>query len=435
MRIGLVRHRTVLRPLLAICLLAGTAAAQQPSGGARVVVSRREARVVFPRDSARRWGWSPSDTTGAWTYIWRLQTAAIDGSTSVQLAVGRTQDDSVHAFRSLRALVAAGMVIRCGGESWVQVCEERSVGKAAARDGAVEIILRDGGLVANLFGLRPARAQLSFGRPGLAGSWSDSVSVEYAEPSIPAPSDSLLAWVAERKRLARKNGQWVTRAISVRPGWTAWDSSWVTLGDTLEIRVSEYVCSGDLCAGRWDSPRSDSSIVVGDTTVLSEIPRHPAPTRPASPGVTRLSVVTIVAPGVPAPIRRIAKRTGVSTVHVGGLQPYADTAHVRAAPPNALTQIVIVRPPVARVVLHPHPDTIGAGAEPRFTADVFDAEGGLLTWARADISYPDATERPHHRRYESAVDLLPPGGRRRVVATFRGRADTITVFVADTARR
>ena len=48
---------------------------------------------------------------------------------------------------------------------------------------------------------------------------------------------------------------------------------------------------------------------------------------------------------------------------------------------------------------------------------------------------PDAADRPHRRRYESDVDLLPSGGRRRVVATFRGVAHTLTVFVADTAKR
>jgi len=426
-----------MRSLLVICLLARGAAAQTSSSDARVVVSRREARVTFPRDSARRWGWSSSDTAGAWTYIWAVHTTAIDGASFVQLVVGRADADTVRRFRSLRALVAAGTVIRCGGESWVQVCEERSVGKAAVRDGAVQITLRDSALVAQLFGLRPARAELSFGRPGMTTSWSDSVSVEYVEPRIPSPSDSLLALVAERKRLARKNGQWVTRSISVRPGWAGSDTSWVTIGDTLEIRVSEALCGGDTCAGNWWSPKGDSAIVVGDTTVLGAVPEPPPPraTRRASPGVRILPEETIIASGVPGPIRRIARRPGVSTLHVGGLEPYADTAHVRAAPPNALTRLVVVRPPVARVVIHPRPDTIRAGAEPRFTADVFDAEGGLLTYARADITYPDAARRAHPRRYESDADDLPPGGRRRVVATFRGVADTLTVFVADTAKR
>ncbi|HEX2778628.1 MAG TPA: hypothetical protein VHM30_03950, partial [Gemmatimonadaceae bacterium] len=243
--------------------------------------------MTFPRDSARRWGWSLSDTAGAWTYIWAVRTNAIDGPSFVQLVVGRADADTIRQFRSLRALVAAGAVIRCGGESWVQVCDERSVGMAAVRDGAVEITLRDSTLVANLFGLRPARVALSFGYPGLSTSWRDSVSVDYVDPSIPPPSDSLLAWVAERKRLARKNRRWVTRSIGVRPGWTGADSSWVTVGDTLEIRVGEAVCSGDVCAGMWGSPKTDSSFVIGDTLVLGALPgrARPQPRRAARGGV------------------------------------------------------------------------------------------------------------------------------------------------------
>ncbi|NUQ20077.1 MAG: hypothetical protein HOQ09_03870 [Gemmatimonadaceae bacterium] len=434
-RIRLDRSRAALRPLLAICLFASGLAAQS-SSGARLVVSRRDARVTFPRDTAQRWGWTPADTTGAWTYLWSLHTPAVEGSSSVELAVGRAPDDTLRRFRSLRAVVASGRVMRCGGESWVQLCDERDVGKAAVRDGAVEITLRDSALVANLFGLRPARAELAFGRPGLATTWSDSVSVEYVDPQMPPPSDSLLAWVAERKRLARKNGRWVSRSISVRPGWSGWDSSWVTVGDTLELRLSEETCSGDLCAGSWDAPKSDSSFVISDTTVLGALPKRVAPPRPpASAGVAVLEEMVIVAPGVPGPITRIARRPGVSTVHVGGLAPYADTAHVCEAPRTSLTQVVVVRPPVARVVIHPRPDTIRAGAEPRFTADVFDAAGGLLPHASVDITYPDADLRPHPRRYESPLDPLPPGGRRRVVATFRGKADTLSVFVADSMKR
>ena len=355
MRVPTDRLHTVLRPLFAIWLLAGTASAQLPGGDARVVVSRGEARVTFPRDSARRWGWTPADTAGAWTYLWALRTAAIDGNSFVQLAVGRAPADTIHRFRSLRALVAAGRVIRCGGESWAHTCDEHGVGAARVREGAVEITLRDSALVAELFGLRPPRALLSFGRPGLSQGWSDSVSVDYVDPPIPPPSDSLLAWVAERKRLAAKNGRWVTRSIHVDKAWSGWDTSWVTVGDTLEIRVSEAVCSGDTCAGRWYAPKSDSSFVIGDTTVLGALPRRaPPPPPPASRGVVLLEEMTIAAPGVPGPTRRIAKRPGVSSVHVGGLEPYADTAHVREAPPRALTRIVVVCPRgVRRCVVAP----------------------------------------------------------------------------------
>ena len=99
-----MRSRYVL--LAALLSLAASAGAQQSGTRAQpasdtattVTASRREVRVVFPREDAERWGWS-ADTNVAYNpfYGWSVLLDGMDGPQILQLFIGRR---AVSAYRT-----------------------------------------------------------------------------------------------------------------------------------------------------------------------------------------------------------------------------------------------------------------------------------------------------------------------------------------------
>ncbi|NUQ93105.1 MAG: hypothetical protein HOQ12_13890 [Gemmatimonadaceae bacterium] len=369
-------------------------------------------------------------------YRWSVSGHGLHDYWRVELAAGADSNEA-RSFPSLDALLATAKLTACRGGGMVATCAPLA-GAARSDDGHVVVTLRDSALIAELFGLRPERRGVFRDSPVSSQLELDSVRVEYVDPQVAEPSDSLRSWVAERRRLEQKNDRRAIRAIRVAPSWGWGDTLWVALGDTVEISLAAFTCSGDVCSGNGGTDTwGDSSWVVGDSTMLAPLrPAEPLPsmTKPRSRGqLSEIEVVSHIGPRPPA--RRVAARVGATTIHVGGLKPYEDSAHVAAVPPRALTNLVVVRPPVSRVVIHPRPDTVFVGAEPWFMADAFDTAGGLLLHATVPITYPDSGLRARRRWFEAPTTGLPPGGRRRIVAAFRGVADTLTVFVADTVKR
>ena len=417
-------QRLTLRTLFALAIASSAGAAgasgQQRPDSASVVATRRELRIVYPRDTATRWGWDRGEESWR-AYGWTLRSDAIDRSHSLALIV-TVEGDSARTFASLAAVLAEASVVRCDNQGMIEICAAPVIGAAHVERGRVVLAVRDSALIADLLGLRPLSVRLS--RDGVSGtvSWEDSVRVQYAEPAIALPSDSLRASVAAARRRAAKNSHWVTRKIGAARAISVGDTSWVTLGDTIDFQVFEERCSGDVCSGSVLLPDSAAVWTVSDTTVLGAV---------ASLAPEPLEV-TSYASGW---FRRVAKRPGIATLRVRGLDPYGgDTALVRAPPPDSLVAVVVVRRKAARVVIHPRPDTIRVGAEPFFSADAFDEAGALIPHAPIVFTYPDSALRVDRRAWQERWDPLPPNGHRRIIATVRGNADTLTVFVADSLR-
>src|SRR5689334_17271922 len=88
-----------------------------------VRVSRDELRIVFPRDTAHRWGWSaePPEPANAPRYSWRMEVDAIQGPRDLRLDV-RSTIPFPSTFKSLGDLLGTGhgyicsygMVTLCG---------------------------------------------------------------------------------------------------------------------------------------------------------------------------------------------------------------------------------------------------------------------------------------------------------------------------------
>ena len=424
---------------LALLVFAPILDAQRPADSARVVVSRREVRVTFPRDTATRWGWAVGEERAA--YVWNLWTEAVTVTHSLQAGLWRGDEGRAYWFPSLRALARASGMTRCDNQGMVVVCAEPVKGAAKVIDGRIVLVLRDSALIADLFGLRPARVEVGFASP--AGSWHDSVTVGYVDPPIAEPSDSLREWARRDRFLRAKSDNRVTRGIRASRGWGgAPDTTWLVLGDTAAFTTHEEHCSIDVCTSRGGVSAMDADWDIGDTTVLGRIPAQsdtsPTPrlgkARRGAPIV--LPEVRVMAPGEPVAIRVVARRVGATTVAVRRLPPYPDTSAIAApAPPTELARVVVVRPPARRVVIHPRPDTIRVGDGTRFFADVFDDAGGVLPHAPVELTDPAPAPNPTPTGSGDRWIDLPPGGPRRIVASFRGRADTITVFVADSVRR
>ena len=69
-----------------------------------VRVSRREVRVVFPRDTSRTWGWAARTAPGYGPpYVWTMTVDGMDGPRTLAISVQRTETEVTPIGRALRA--------------------------------------------------------------------------------------------------------------------------------------------------------------------------------------------------------------------------------------------------------------------------------------------------------------------------------------------
>jgi hypothetical protein len=168
--------------------------------GTRVLVSRREVRVVFPRETDGAWGWPGSANSNRdVTYRWSISTAGIMGARDLGLMViregGRARD-----FSSLEALVAEGRAQLCDAGSMFGACTDSGV-TASVDSGRVVLVLRDSARIAELFGLRQGRVRPIRSAPEEPFTLPmETVHVEYVAPQIPAPTAALRTEVERRRR-------------------------------------------------------------------------------------------------------------------------------------------------------------------------------------------------------------------------------------------
>jgi hypothetical protein len=147
--------------------------------GTRVLASSRQVRVIFPRDTARSWGWG-------WTagsvyhqgYSWKMWLPYVEPKLwSVEL---RANGVEPRRFSSLASLVAAGTPVLCFTASFSCASREWAASEvtASVEDGQVVLTLR----TRAHFG-SPEWVQVGRAGPDSAhGYTTDSVRVEYVDP-------------------------------------------------------------------------------------------------------------------------------------------------------------------------------------------------------------------------------------------------------------
>ncbi|HSE53734.1 MAG TPA: hypothetical protein VLB00_16205 [Gemmatimonadales bacterium] len=363
----------------------------QPRVRPRVVVSRREVRVVFPRDTLRAWGWPEQLNPNLdRRYIWTLDVPGPTGSRSLSLVVGPA-DSSARDFPSLAALVAQGTASLCRAGGLMASCDDSEV-IASVVDGSVVLSLRGRSRISELFRLKPA-----FG-----GTWQrkpydelaftrDSVPVEYVAPLIPEPDSAMRAEAARQGREHEARRHRVSRRIV--GGTEHSESLWLEVGDSAIVSVQELSCRDDLCMGGW-AVVSDSGWRLGDSSVaaLRVVPRQPI-------GFPSQAVVMARSPG-----RTLLRADSVS-------------------------REVVVTAPIARVTIVPPADSIVVGEPVEFGVLVVDRQGRHLegvpiVWKRDTGRYHVVQSGPAPLRV-----AFEATGRRMIIASFANRADTLVVNV------
>ena len=309
------------RTLLLIAVTLGT----PPNEPVRVTVSRREVRVVFPRDTTRGWGWSDrKDPEYYPVYEWGVMVEGMDGPRALVARVFR-ENDEARQFASLEGLVSSSRGDLCSpGMMWQ--CASSGVG-ATVDAGRVVLTFRDSAQIARLFGMRPAVVDAWQSRPGGEGRSSrDSIRVEYIEPQVPLP-DSATRDDAARSRLRYEASiSLVSRYINQGVGPLR-----LRVGDSTAVYVSEMRCRHDVCT--TGSTPLDSGWTVTDTSVarLQLVP----------PDSTDGHTVFIFG-GRPLYLK--ALRPGRTTLRVRGLHSGLDSAPSSEPPARELEREIIVAP-------------------------------------------------------------------------------------------
>jgi hypothetical protein len=346
------------RALLALVVFAPGLAA--PAGaqstvddeGARVVVSRREARVVFPPEPAGPWRWTARDLARAEaTFDWTMRLdSAIGGPSSMSLTfVSHERADGV--IHTLAQMVDTAWTAVCKG-GMVNPCTPR-LPTAHVEDGRVVLVLRDSAEIARLFGLRPSHVQVRRGHLARDGRYR-RVRVEYVEPAIPAPGAALRAHAAQAEREYQASVNTYARRIYAWGDNDETSTLWLWVGDTTMVFASETHCHYDYCSMPGPMEK-DGAWTVEDTSVVRLV------SMPGS-GFRRL----------------VALREGSTRVTVTGLHSPADTMPGGESLPQTVTREIMVRRRLARVELAASATAVAAGEPVTIRASAFDERGQLV---------------------------------------------------------
>jgi hypothetical protein len=411
-----------------VLVLAGCAPARHPVAGAHaeaplttttdVEVSRTLVRVVFPADTATRWGWFEADDTRSYDgYSWSMWVdGGMDGPRSLYWGVGPDRSAAgaagrVRRFGSLKALLSAGRggVCRAG---MAQVCDAPRP-RVTVDDGRVVLALRDSATIARLFGLRPARVRVYRRTPADSRGTSDSVLVTYVGPQIPEPTPAVRDEAARSRRAYEASVTRISRRIG---GWPrSWPALWAPVGDTLRLEVEETTCHHDLCSSFGEAV--DSGWWAEDTTIVRVGP----PTRVARDGAYERG----------PRVRLVGLRPGRTTLHVRGLRSGADTMAGGEHLPGELAREVVVTPRPARLALHLAADTARPGRPFRIGIEVGDAAGDPILDAPVEVTADVGSYRRETVGTVSISVTFERPGSRQVTASLGGLADTVLVTVLD----
>ncbi|MBW3656484.1 MAG: hypothetical protein KY444_10275 [Gemmatimonadetes bacterium] len=390
-----------------LAALITTASAAAP----RVLASRREILVIFPRDTAVAWGWSElRDREYHPAYHWGISIEGIDGPRSISASIGRGYEEGARSFASFAELIAAAEARYCR-PGMIADCPPADV-TALVQDGALVLAMRDSARIARLVGLRPAWAAVWHGRPEVPRTYpSDSVHIEYVDPQVPEPDSAVRVEAAAARRRYEASVNSIIRYISA-PGITRGEV-WMAVGDSVRFSADEHRCHFDVCGGRYDALTA-SGWTVGDSSVVRLRPF-------VRPGrrFEREPAVWVV-----------ARRIGRTSVRVHGLSGSADTLPSREPVARELQVRVVVTAPVGRVQLSPRQARAQVGQPLRVRARAFDVRGRVIPGAPIRVEIIGG---PYGRIMDGA-DLrhfaFESAGRHTLIASFGGRADTLMVDVA-----
>lgn len=318
--------------------------------GTEVSVSRREVRVAFGRAvGVGEWGWTEEEARARLHYGWSIDVDAAGEPRSLGVRV-TNGGEGARWFPSLAALVEGSLVFLCD-RGMPMNC--RPVDASARVDGGrVVVVLRDSALVAELFGMRPARVGVGYAQPDVAyRPRSDSVEVRYVDPQMPLPDEATRARAAAARREHMASIRSVSRGI-VSDG--RGPPLWVAVGDSATVRVEESRCRYDVCN---PGAVADSGWSVADTAVARVL-------------VGDRSVFPVMSYAVTL----VGMRPGRTVVRVDGLHGSDDTALSRP-PPRALEAEVVVTEPIARVEIAVSDSVVAAGSRVSVRVRVVDVRG------------------------------------------------------------
>lgn len=398
----------------AIALLALHVAATSASGqedhddSARVIASRTQVRVIFPRDSARAWGWPAGSDRSGGGYAWGFFVDGMEGGRSVSLHVV-PRDSTARAFSSLAALVASATPVACPPGAFV-ACND--IGATASVDrGRVTLTIRGRSMVEALFGLRPRSVRIWRQSPAREPtSGLESARVDYVSPQIPVPGVARRKAAAAALRRQQADAVSITRTIS--GGESEWEPLWTAVGDSVPLRISEMTCHYDSCTS-GSAALSHSSWSVGDS------------------GVVRLRTVPTDS------IRRmrwrpqafiVGRRMGRTVIRVSGLRGASDTVLAREPPQAELEREIVVTRPIAHIRISPRIDTVRAGEVREFRVLLTDTEGSVIEGAPVDLQVAGGNV-PWHTHQNPRRVSFEKAGTWVLSASFAGRKDELRIVV------
>jgi hypothetical protein len=392
----------ILAPPSQTSARAGVPATRDPLAASIVEVSRWRAEIAFSADTTGRWGWAGHQAPGSANYVWNAVVTGIDGPTTIMLAVFH-RDSSARTFGSLAELITAGKLTVCPA-NWVQpTCATTRGVRSSVEKGRVVFTLRDSTVISHLFGTRPDSVALSR-QSGWDGSYeSASVAVRYVDPQIPRPSAELLARAKQGQRRHRASITSVGRDISASRSGLDLADPWISVGDSIELRVQEVTCHYDNC-GLAESVENSGWQVKNERIVLLR--------QTCGRGC-------VVAHGL---------RPGTTVIAVKGLHSPSDTVPSREPPPRRVERKITVGPQLGRIAIEPRPDTVVVGQSYLFGAKAFDRAGHVVPGVPVEIVV-DIGHRLLMPATRPSAAEFPAPGKRSVVASFRGLADTLVVTV------
>lgn len=406
----LVLQRTVVLAMAIASLALRKAPA--PLEPVHVIVNRRELRVVFPRDTARAWGWSARKEPGYYPfYIWGISVEGMDGPRSLVARVDRERDEA-RDFASLVTLVASTRAALCK-PGMFGPCDS-SHSRATVDDGRVVLTLRDSAQIARLFGMRPPFVAVWQERPGEHGRFpNDSARVEYVAPEIPLPDAATREDAARSQRRYEASITTISRYIE---GGTNWGSLWLEIGDSAAVSVTEMQCHYDACMSGFSTPL-DSGWTVADSSIARlQLAKPP-----------NVSGVVFILGGASRYVK--ALRPGRTALRVRGIHSPSDTAPSSKPPERELEREIIVTPPIERVEIAPRPDTVRVGEIITLHVRALDHDGRDVAGLPWRLEVLDGESRGIRTGPVAASLGFTVPGRVRIAARLGIHTDTMTVTV------
>ena len=393
----------------------------QPS----IRVSRHELRVVFPRDTARRWGWSapPDPPTYAPRYTWRMEIDAIEGPHDLRFDV--SDISFPRHFTSLRKLLGAGHGRICSYGMMV-ICGETQM-TGSVENGHPVVTLRDSALISWMFALHPNSVRVAYERPENSSVW-DSVIIEYAAPSVrPLASAAFAAGMLARRR------KQLERFSVERKIWGGRGSAphiWLIVGDSLPLLLLERARLEDLSLnGQRDL--TDSGWVVLDPRIAELLKPSPGAESASNPP-SEDGYVVVVGYGPPRMYIK-ALRPGSTRVRVRGVHGRDDSVLVSEFPAGVLESEVVVTRPPRRLEIIPRPDTLRVGQDLRARVRVYDETGEFSDRVPVELACVEGCSRDYYDGVHPAHLWSDESGRMTIVARLNGLANTLSVVVVDSA--